>query len=316
MTVVVGEPLLAYLLATMGLQRKAVKNLLKYGAVAVNGVTVRQFDHWLAPGAEVVVSDLRTAAATSSLESARIQLAYEDDALIVLDKPPGLLTVATEQDKTDTLFFRLREYLLGRDSTPVVHPEVVHRLDYGTSGLVLFAKSSAVKERLQDHWSAVQKTYWAIVEGQPIASQGTITSYLTESKSLKVFSSDHPAQGARLATTHYRVLQSREGLSLLEVRLATGRKHQIRVHLAGLGHPVAGDHHYGAASDPCQRLALHAGGLSLVHPLTGEKLILVSPMPKSLGKLFPEIKCDIERSADGAPQRTAFGQPHSKWELS
>ncbi|HEX4146334.1 MAG TPA: RluA family pseudouridine synthase [Pirellulales bacterium] len=300
MTVVVGERLLAYLFATVGLPRKAVKNLLKYGAVAVNGATVRQFDHWLAPGDEVVVSDLRSAAASSGLESAGIQRVYEDDALVVLDKPPGLLTVATEHDKTDTLFFRLSEYLLGRDSTVAGRPLVVHRLDHGTSGLVLFAKSSAVKVRLQDNWSAVQKTYWAVVEGQPRSSQGTITSYLTESKSLKVLSSDSPTQGARLATTFYRLLQSRGGLSLLAVRLATGRKHQIRVHLAGLGHPVVGDHRYGAMLDPCQRLALHAGGLSLAHPLTGEMLSLVSPLPESLGKLFPALKCDFEHGADDA----------------
>jgi 23S rRNA pseudouridine1911/1915/1917 synthase len=286
MTVVRGEPLLAYLLATLGLKRKSVKNLLKYGAVAVNGATVRQFDHGLAPGDEVLVSDLPTAAATSGLESARIQRVYEDDALIVLDKPSGLLTVATEHDKTDTLFFRLNEYLLGRDSTLACRPLVVHRLDHGTSGLVLFAKSPAVKEWLQDNWSAVQKTYWAVVEGQPNSTEGTITNYLTESKSLQVFSSDRPTEGSRLATTHYRLLQSCDGLSLLEVRLATGRKHQIRVHLAGLGHPVAGDHRYGATSDPCQRLALHAGGLALVHPLTGEPLSLVSPLPKSLARLF------------------------------
>ena len=182
MTVVRGEPLLAYLFATLGLKLTAVKKLLKYGAVAVNGAAVRQFDHLLAPGDEVLVSNLQAAAATSGLESARIQRVYEDDALIVLDKPSGLLTVATEHDKTDTLFFRLNEYLQGRDSTQAARPVVVHRLDHGTSGLVLFAKSSAIKERLQDHWSAVQKTYWAVVEGEPNSAQGTITNYLTESK--------------------------------------------------------------------------------------------------------------------------------------
>lgn len=259
MTITDGAPLLSHLLATLGLPRKAVKNLLKHGAIAVNGTTIRQFDHWLAPGDEVVVSDLQSAAATSFLDTARIQRIYEDDALIVLDKPAGLLTVATEHDKTDTLFCYLNEYLLGRDSTSAVRPVVVHRLDQGTSGLVLFAKSTAIKDQLQNDWSSVKKTYWAIVEGQPKESQGAITSYLTETKSLKVFSSNYPTEGARLATTHYRHVQAREGLSLLEIRLATGRKHQIRVQLAKLGHPVVGDRHYGATSNPCQRIALHAG---------------------------------------------------------
>ncbi len=289
---------MAHLLATLGLPRKTVKNLLKYGAVAVNGKTIRQFDHWLKPGDEVVISDLQAAAATTALKEARIQLVYEDEALIVVDKPSRLLTVATEIDKTDTLFVRLSEYLLGRDGASAVQPQVVHRLDHGTSGLVLFAKSEAIKERLQDNWPNVKKTYWAIVEGEPARSEGTITSYLTESKSLKVFSSPRQTEGGRLATTHYRVLRAREGLSLVEVRLATGRKHQIRVHLAGLGHPVIGDRRYGAKADPCLRIGLHAGGLALVHPTSSVPLNLISPLPKPLAKLFPEFNRGIDRAAE------------------
>ncbi len=291
MTIASGSPLLAHLLVTLGLPRKAVKNLLKHGAIAVNGTTIRQFDHWLSPGDEIFVSDLQSAAATNLLNTASIQRVYEDDALIVVDKPAGLLTVATEHDKTDTLFCYLNDYLLGRDSTSTVRPVVVHRLDQGTSGLVMFAKSSVVKEQLQSNWPSVKKTYWAIVEGQPEDSQGTITSYLTETKSLKVFSSKHPTQGSQLATTHYRLLQSHDGLSLLEVRLGTGRKHQIRVQLAKLGHPVVGDRIYGATSNPCQRIALHAVGLAFTHPVTGQPLSLLSPLPKPLARLFPKFEC-------------------------
>jgi len=301
MTVVRDEPLLAYLFRALGLQRTKVRNLLKHGAVAVNGAPVRQFDHPLAPGDQVVVSDLRAAAAATGLESARIRRVYEDDALIVLDKPPGLLTVATEHDKIDTLFHRLNEYLKERDSDPAAHPFVVHRLDHGTSGLVLFAKSAEIKERLQDNWTKVRKTYWAVVEGEPRSSRGTINSYLTESKSYKVYSSDRPTPDSRQAITDYRLLQSREGLSLLEVQLKTGRKHQIRVHLAGLGHPVAGDHRYGSKSDPCGRLALHAAALMLEHPLTGATLNLASPLPKTFGKLFPDFRRRSERNAEVGP---------------
>jgi 23S rRNA pseudouridine1911/1915/1917 synthase len=152
---------------------------------------------------------------------------------------------------------------------------------------VLLAKSAEMKQLLQAAWHEVEKTYLAIVIGRPELERGTITSYLIENANLQVFSQGHAAPGGRLATTHYQRLQSRGVFSLLEVRLETGRKHQIRVHLEGLGCPVAGDRRYGAKLDPCQRLALHASALTLAHPLTGERLQFRSPLPAALGKLFP-----------------------------
>jgi 23S rRNA pseudouridine1911/1915/1917 synthase len=287
LTVVHGGPLLAFLLAESGLNRTALKNLLKFGAVSVNGETVRQFDHPLVVGDGVAVGALEAAAATARLESARIQLIYEDDALLVLDKPAGLLSVATKFAKTDTLFYRLDGFLRGRDGRRAIRPQVVHRLDQDTSGLVLFAKSAEVKDRLQAAWSAVEKTYWAVVEGRPASAAGTVTSYLSESKAMKVHSRRFPTKDAQLATTHFRVAKAHDGLALLEVRLETGRKHQIRVHLADLACPVAGDERYGAKSNPCGRLGLHAGGLRLTHPMTGATLFFESPLPKALSRLFP-----------------------------
>lgn len=287
LTVVRSGPLLAFLLAESGLKRTALKNLLKFGAVSVNGATMRQFDHGLAVGDGVTIGDLQAAAAVTRLESARIQLVYEDDALLVVDKPAGLLTVATQFAKTDTLFFRLDGFLRGRDGRRAIRPHVVHRLDQDTSGLVLFAKSAEVKQRLQDAWSAAEKIYWAVVEGRPASEAGTITSYLTESDAMKVHSKNFPTEGSQLATTHYRVVKTHDRLALLEVRLVTGRKHQIRVHLADLACPVAGDDRYGAKSNPCGRLGLHAGRLQLKHPTTGAALSFESPLPKALSRLFP-----------------------------
>ncbi len=163
---------------------------------------------------------------------------------------------------------------------------IVHRLDQETSGLVLFAKTMRVKRLLQAAWPEVEKKYWAVVEGEPPHDEGSITSYLTETRALQVFSNRHETEGSRLATTHYRRMETRSGLSLLEVRLETGRKHQIRVHLAQLGCPVAGDRRYDAKSDPCHRLGLHAGSLASAHPETGERHVFTSPLPKALGKLF------------------------------
>jgi 23S rRNA pseudouridine1911/1915/1917 synthase len=164
---------------------------------------------------------------------------------------------------------------------------VVHRLDRETSGLVVFAKSVEIQNLLQAAWPTVEKVYLAIVIGKPEPAEGTITSYLTETTALQVFSNDHQTEGGRIATTHYRSLQSRGDFSLVEVQLETGRKHQIRVHLAGLGCLVAGDRRYGATMNPCKRLGLHATRLALDHPLTGERLTFNSPLPAVLQRLFP-----------------------------
>ena len=283
------EPLLEYLLASLGLKRKIVKDLLKYGAVAVNGKSTTQYDHPLRPGDQLTVCDLRTAVATGHLEYARIRLVFEDEALLVVDKPPGLLTVATEREKLDTLYVHLNDFLQNRDLARVERALVVHRLDQDTSGLVLFAKNEQVKRQLQEAWPSVEKTYWAVVEGKPAAATGTVDNYLVESgKSFKVFSSRRETPDSKRAITHYRLLESQDELSLVEIRLQTGRKHQIRVHLADLGCPVVGDKRYGATTtDALNRLALHAAKLSFAHPVTREPLNFSLPLPKAFARLFP-----------------------------
>jgi 23S rRNA pseudouridine1911/1915/1917 synthase len=286
-TVASEAPLLTYLIGPLGLKRKTAKNLLKYGAVAVNGTPVQQFDHPLAVGDVVFVSGVSTAAAAARLEYAQVGMIHEDDELLVVEKPPGLLTVATEKDKTDTLFVRMNNYLRGVKPFDPDRVFVVHRLDRETSGLVLFAKTVAAQRKLQEGWPTVEKIYLAIVIGRPELEQGTVASYLTETTALQVFSNDHQTPGGRWAVTHYRLLQSRGNFSLLEVRLETGRKHQIRVHLAGLHCIIAGDRRYGAKLDPCRRLALHANVLAFDHPTTGERLRFTSKLPAALQKLFP-----------------------------
>ena len=287
LTVTHDAPLLAWLLDTLHEKRSAVKNLLKFGAVRVNGAAIRQFDHPLVAGDEVAIGQLGAAMAQGQLEQAWIRQVYEDDALVVVDKPAGLLTVATNVENLDTLYVRLNAYLRARNPA---HPDqalVTHRLDRETSGLVLFAKSESIKRQLQAAWPTVEKVYQAIVRGRPDPGQGTVSSYLVEdSLSLKVAASNDPSEHARLATTHYRVLETCGRFSLVEVRLETGRKHQIRVHLASLKCPVVGDRRYGKASRVCDRLALHATRLRLLHPLTGQPLDLHSPLPRPLGKLI------------------------------
>jgi 23S rRNA pseudouridine1911/1915/1917 synthase len=189
--------------------------------------------------------------------------------------------VATEGEKLDTAFARLNDHLRARRAG---RPFVVHRLDRDTSGLLLFAKSPEVRDRLQAGWDAVEKTYLAVVEGAPEPAAGAVENFLTEGKDLRVRPT-RPGGRARRAVSRYRVAATRGRYSLVEVTLETGRKHQIRVHLAGLGCPVVGDAVYGTAADPAGRLGLHAWRLALDHPVGGRRVELRSPLPETLGRL-------------------------------
>lgn len=273
-------PLLPWLLAALApMPRTRVKQLLRFGQVSVNGVPTRQFDHPLRAGDRVAISTDRSTAAADPLRQAGVRIIHQDADLIVLDKPAGLLSVATEGQKLDTAFARLNAALTARREG---RPFVVHRLDRETSGLLLFARSVIVRDRLQASWDRVRKTYLAVVEGEPRPREGVVRNFLTEGKDLRVRASAGPRPGAKEAITRYRVVTARAGMSLVEVDLETGRKHQIRVHLAGLGCPVIGDTTYGAATNPAGRLGLHAWRLAFDHPATGHRVELVAPLPDVL----------------------------------
>ena len=276
-------PLLSWLLnALKPMNRTRVKELLRHGRISVNGVTTTRHDYPLRPSDTVAIVRAGAVTTDRSLEEAGIAMVLEDDALLVIDKPPGLLTVATEAEKTDTAFAHLNAHLTSRGQG---RPFVVHRLDRDTSGLLLFARSAAARDQLQKNWDKVAKTYLAVVEGMPRPPEGVVDNLLIEGRDLRVRVTRNP-EGARRAVTRYRVLLSRGRYTLVEVKLETGRKHQIRVHLAGLGCPVIGDPMYGSASDPVSRLGLHATRLALDHPTTGEGLELESPLPMALREVI------------------------------
>lgn len=273
-------PLLPWLLAVLApTPRTRVKQLLKVGRVTVNGMPTTRFDHPLKAGDRVVIMSNRPTAGLGELRLAGIRVVHQDDDLIAIDKPAGLLSVATGREKVDTAFARLNAYLAARREG---RPFVVHRLDRETSGLLLFARSAAVRDRLQAAWDRVSKVYLAVVEGLPRPPRGVIRTFLIEGKDLRVRASAGPRRGAKEAVSHYRLVSARNGRSLVEVELGTGRKHQIRVHLAGLGCPVIGDTGYGARSDPAGRLGLHAWRLTFDHPATGRRVELESPLPAAL----------------------------------
>ena len=272
--------LLDYLLIALApMNRTRVKQVLRSGRVTVNGTSATRHDHPLRP--EDVVAVARDAPPPSAA-LAGIDIVYEDSHLIVIDKPAGLLTVATETEKTDTAFVRLSTHLTARNAG---RPFVVHRLDRDTSGLLLFARSADVRDQLQANWEAVRKTYLAVMEGTPAPAEGVVENFLTEGRDLRVRASRHAGKDAKRAVSRYKVRESRGRYSLVEVELLTGRKHQIRVHMAGLGCPVAGDTVYGAATDPARRLCLHAWRLAFDHPFSGARVEVESPLPAALSRV-------------------------------
>jgi len=265
-------PLLAWLVtALQPMSRTSVKQLLRDGCVVVNGVPVTQFDHVVRPGDAVTVGSDGPAPALKA------QIVFEDDHLIVMDKPAGLLTVSTESEKKHTAFAMMREFLARREERPFV----VHRLDRETSGVLVFARSAAVRDKRQASWPSVTKTYLAVVEGVPSPPVGVVESFLAENEDMRVRVTG-TGDGAKWAVTRYRVLGERRKWSMVEVGLETGRKHQIRVHLAGMGCPVIGDKMYGAKTDPVKRMGLHAWRLAFDHPANGKRVEIESPWPAAL----------------------------------
>jgi len=213
-----------------------------------------------------------------------LTILHEDTDVIVVLKGNGLLTVATERDRENTAQAFLNTYLGARREERI---QVVHRLDRETSGVLVFAKNFHAREQLKEQFAAhtVDRLYIAVIEGHIDPPAGTIRSYLIERKDLKMQSVDaHP--DAKLAVTHYRTIATSPQYSMLEVRLETGRKNQIRAHLSEAGHPVVGDQIYGSTVNPLGRLGLHAKLLGFAHPATGKKMVFTSAVPKSFRDLF------------------------------
>ncbi|MDH4230408.1 MAG: RluA family pseudouridine synthase [Nitrospirota bacterium] len=279
--------LVDYLLS-LGFKRTGIKQFLKYRAVSVNGKTVERHDHRLLPGDRISISSEKKAL-SAGVPKLGLKILFEDDAVVVIDKPEGLLTIGTEKERTKTAYFQLNEYLRERDPDKRERVFIVHRLDRETSGLIVFAKTEAAKRRLQDNWAEADKRYLAVVEGVPRKNEDTIAGYLSETATFRVYEG-RGAKNAKYAVTKYKILKKGGAYSLLEIAIETGRKHQIRVHLSGIGHPVAGDMKYGAAADPLKRLALHAYRLSFPHPLTKKRLDFESRMPRVFDQLLSRTK--------------------------
>lgn len=253
-----------------GASGRGIKQWLASGRVRVNGAVVRRGDLPVGPDDRV---ELGPPAATPP---APLRLVHEDGQVLVVDKPAGLLTIGTERERTQTAYRVLRDWAERHGRGPVF---VVHRLDRETSGLLVFARSVAVKRRLQAQFRArtPERVYVARVEGVLREPEGTLTSRLVEDRALRVRPARR-AEGGKDAITRYRVLEHYPDATLVELRLVTGRRGQIRAQLAARGHPIVGDRAYGSRRDPLRRLCLHATRLGFVHP-SGRRIVFDSPLP-------------------------------------
>ncbi len=218
----------------------------------------------------------------------RLKILYEDQDLLVICKDPGLLTNSYKDDKTPNAERSLTGYLRKGSSRSWIRAFTVHRLDRDTSGLLIFAKSKAIQQKLQENWKAVEKHYTAVVHGNLTEKSGKFASYLMENNAQVVYSTDDTAAG-KWSETLYQVVKESARFSLLDIKLLTGRKNQIRVHLADAGYPIAGDAKYGRKRDRVVRMALHARTLAFPHPYDGRPMEFEAPVPKAILDLVKGI---------------------------
>ncbi len=262
------------------LSKTALKGYLAKGQISVNDKAITQYDYQLKVGDTVKIDFTK---GTAGLKCAKISVIYEDDYIIVINKAEGLLSVATEKNEKETAFRIIMNHLKKQNKNNRLY--IVHRLDRETSGILLFAKQKETQMILQENWQRIvsEKKYYALVEGILEQKEGTIHTWLNEDvKSKKVYSSDFD-NGGQESFTDYKVEKEyKKGYSLLSINLRTGRKNQIRVHMQCIGHPIAGDKKYGGSTSPIGRIGLHAEKLTLRHPITGQVMTFVAPLPEKI----------------------------------
>ena len=284
LTFKVVEPaqLIAFIMEKMhGVSRNRAKALISNRVVLVNNAITTHPLAELKPG-DVVQLD--RSKHKKSFHCKELDIVFEDPYLFIIDKHPGLLSMSnnSRQRTVQTVLNRYLEKGGGRNTS-----HLVHRLDRDTSGLMVYAKDVQTQQSLINSWQQLvtDRRYLALVKGEFQQTRGRIQSWLTEDKKFITHSSPVD-NGGKYAVTHYNVLASSNGYSLVECELETGRKNQIRVHMADLGHPVVGDRKYGSDEDPMRRLGLHAYMLCFTHPVTGKHLRFETPVPFCFEKLL------------------------------
>lgn len=270
--------LLSYLYDNLDMPKKRIKQYLTHGSIYVNNNRTTKYNYKLIPGMTIVIENDSKKAKTLPFD-----IIYEDEHIIVVNKPSGLLTIATEKEKDKTLYHIVREYIVNKNRSARIF--VVHRLDKDTSGIVLFAKDEKTKNKLQENWNEYVslREYVAVVHGILKKKEDKIIQKLKETKTNLVYVSKD--SDAKEAITNYQVLKENESYSLLKVTIETGRKNQIRVALASNKHPIVGDKKYGE-KDGESRLMLHANRLKLYYPEIKKDILFETQTPNEFKKII------------------------------
>ena len=274
-------PLLDYLLKNVKMSRNKIKDTLQGRGIKVGGKTVTQFDYPLKRGMKLAISKSKR---NDTFKSKWVKIVYEDRYLIVIEKMPGILSMAGAHTTLNVKTV-LDEYF--QKTRQKCRAHTVHRLDRDTSGLMVYAKDMETEQILEHNWHDIvfDRRYVAVVSGEMEEDRGTVANWLKDNKAYITYSSPVD-NGGKYAVTHYQTLARTTEHSLVEYKLETGRKNQIRVHTADLGHPVCGDVKYGNGDNPLHRLCLLAYMLCFYHPVTREPMEFSTPIPTTFRKLF------------------------------
>ena len=276
--------LLPFLFETLsineGWSKKTVKQRLQSASIFVNGQVQKKHDYILTPEDVVQVGVAQRTGHHTNTQQVKLEIIHQDKDLIAINKPAGLLSVGTTKENKNHALALLRTQLIRGKTKINLWP--VHRLDRDTSGILLFATSKEVREAVMDKWNVTEKTYLAVVEGTPKIEAATINEPLRlDEKEYRMHVGAH--KHAKSAITHYKLREKNDTRSLLEVRIETGRQHQIRAHMAHIGNPVVGDERYGKKGG---RMGLHALRLVFVHPVTQKNVLLEVDAPRDFYSLL------------------------------
>ena len=269
--------LLEYLYENLDMPKKRVKQYLTHGSIYVNNSKVTKYDYKLIKGMNIIIDT-----DNKNKKELPFEIVFEDNHIIVVNKPSGLLTIATSKEKEKTLYHIVREYLISKDKFAKVF--IVHRLDKDTSGIVVLAKDEKTKNKLQENWNeyVTLREYVAIVHGQLKNKEDKITQYLKETKTNLVYVSK--SQEGKEAITSYKVMKENDNYSMLSINIETGRKNQIRVALSSINHPIIGDKKYGE-KDNFDRLYLHANRLKMYYPEIKKDILFEVATPNEFKKI-------------------------------
>lgn len=264
--------LLEYLYEQLEMPKKRIKQYLTHGSIYVNNNKVTQYNYRLIPGMNIVIDTNN-----KNKKVLPFDIIYEDDHIIVVNKPTGLLTIATNKEKEKTLYHIVREYLVSKQKNNKVF--IVHRLDKDTSGIVLFAKDEKIKNKLQENWQEYVslREYVAIIDGKLEKKEDRIVQYLKETKTNLTYVSKN--KEGKEAITNYKVLRENDTESLVKITLETGRKNQIRVAFSSLNHPIIGDKKYGDKKTSAPRLFLHSNRLKIYYPEIKKEILFETSTP-------------------------------------